>query len=279
MPTFSEKVRQRMEERRLSQQALAEAVGTSQSQVSSWLNQGAIPSTPFALKVARTLQLPLEYLVDDAMDVPQAALSETEQLILETVKGVGASYVLRSLLGIYESGVSHNSTRQSWKSTKFRSLQEMIRRYRRARDGCQTAETRAVAVARGIDILDAEIKEREHALKDMQSRLSAMRRDRAELQDQRDRLRSMATESMEEAEHLGLALRHRGIDPDAVSDEELSQAIEADTPYLTLRPESPTPQLATSQPPPLARLPMVRPPKSQKASSDRLADKPSGDKK
>lgn len=65
---FAAKVKLLLERYRMSQADLAEAVGTHQPQVSKWLNGGVMPSMPLALRVARALKVPLDFLMDDELE-------------------------------------------------------------------------------------------------------------------------------------------------------------------------------------------------------------------
>jgi transcriptional regulator with XRE-family HTH domain len=93
--TFAEKIRKRMVELKMSQTELAEGLGTNQPQVSAWLNQGVMPSTTYAVKVAKLLGLSLDYLLDDTVDDPPDHLQEIEKVLLMVARDVGISTVLR----------------------------------------------------------------------------------------------------------------------------------------------------------------------------------------
>lgn len=90
---FSEKVKALLESHRMSQAQLAEVVGTHQPQVSKWLNSGVVPSIPLALRVARALKVPLDYLVDDAQDdlrLP-SELGDDERAIIDLYRDLELS--------------------------------------------------------------------------------------------------------------------------------------------------------------------------------------------
>src|SRR5690349_2287368 len=98
--TFAEKVRKRLAEMNRSQADLAEAVGTNQPQVSSWLNQGVIPSTTSVVKASKFLGLSIDYLLDDSMEEPSRTLSEPELVLLDLAREFGMVRVLRAVAGL-----------------------------------------------------------------------------------------------------------------------------------------------------------------------------------
>jgi transcriptional regulator with XRE-family HTH domain len=83
--TFAEKVRNLLKAHRLSQSDLAEALGTSQPQVSRWLEGGTPPRSDYLLKMARTLGVSVDYLIDDEQDEPPQPpeLSDDERFVLQ----------------------------------------------------------------------------------------------------------------------------------------------------------------------------------------------------
>jgi predicted transcriptional regulator len=93
---FSDKVRKRMEELRLSQGDLAEAIGTAQPQVSSWLN-GATPSTAFVIKIAKALDVSIDYLLLDDMKSPPGTLTEGQRILLELAEEMGVATVIKAI--------------------------------------------------------------------------------------------------------------------------------------------------------------------------------------
>src|SRR5436309_14206232 len=89
--TFAEKVRGLLKSRRLSQSDLVEAQGTSQPQVSRWLEADTPPRADYLLKMARTLGVPADYLIDDDQDEPPQppALSDDERFVLQLYRDLG----------------------------------------------------------------------------------------------------------------------------------------------------------------------------------------------
>jgi transcriptional regulator with XRE-family HTH domain len=91
--TFAEKVRNLLKARRLSQSDLAEALGTSQPQVSRWLEAGTPPRSDYLLKMARVLGVPADYLIDADQDEPPRPpeLSDDERYLLQLYRDLGLS--------------------------------------------------------------------------------------------------------------------------------------------------------------------------------------------
>lgn len=64
--------------------------GIAKSTVSAWFSGTSKPNLDMSLKLSRAFDVPLEYLADDAMDVPPvAALAIEEKALLELAKEVG----------------------------------------------------------------------------------------------------------------------------------------------------------------------------------------------
>jgi transcriptional regulator with XRE-family HTH domain len=95
--TFAEKVRKRLREMKKTQGDLAEAIGTQQPQVSSWLNQGVIPSTPFVVKTAKYLRLSIDYLLDDTQEVEVIRVNAPEAPASPKVVSMEAALMLNKI--------------------------------------------------------------------------------------------------------------------------------------------------------------------------------------
>jgi transcriptional regulator with XRE-family HTH domain len=91
--TFAEKVRTLLKACRLSQSDLAEALGTSQPQVSRWLEASTPPRSDYLLKMARTLGVPVDYLIDAEQDEPPRppGLSDDERYLLQLYRDLRLS--------------------------------------------------------------------------------------------------------------------------------------------------------------------------------------------
>jgi transcriptional regulator with XRE-family HTH domain len=88
--TIGEKLKLLSDHYRLSQSALAEAAGVSQSQVSKWFRNVNTPDVYQAFRMARKLNVPLEFLADDEQNV--LASEEARRLeadILEAARDLG----------------------------------------------------------------------------------------------------------------------------------------------------------------------------------------------
>src|SRR4051794_10286382 len=90
---FAEKVRNLLKERRLSQSDLAEALGTSQPQVSRWLEGGTPPRWDYLLKMARALGVSVDYLIDAEQDEPPRPpeLTDDERFVLQLYRDLRLS--------------------------------------------------------------------------------------------------------------------------------------------------------------------------------------------
>lgn len=60
---FTERLRQVMEERKVSMTELAREIGTRQSTISNWMDRGTIPAADTALRVAMYLDVDLVWLI------------------------------------------------------------------------------------------------------------------------------------------------------------------------------------------------------------------------
>src|SRR3954469_22427334 len=91
--TFAEKVRNLLKARRLSQSELAEALGTSQPQVSRWLEGGTPPRWDYLLKMARTLGVSADYLIAAEQDEPPQppSLTDDERFVLQLYRDLRLS--------------------------------------------------------------------------------------------------------------------------------------------------------------------------------------------
>lgn len=97
-----EKLRKHRIEKRMTQQALAEVIGVVQTHIAKWEGGGGRPYYDQALKLARALDVPVEYLIDDEMESPSEAhggveLSEGDRAVLAIVRKRGLSWVMLAL--------------------------------------------------------------------------------------------------------------------------------------------------------------------------------------
>ena len=85
MLEFSKRVKEELSYLNKTQADLARFLSVSQSSVQQWLQKGSIPAADTALKIARFLNVPLEYLIDGtrAEGRKSARLSDYEKRLLE----------------------------------------------------------------------------------------------------------------------------------------------------------------------------------------------------
>lgn len=87
---FSEKLSLLLDRQGLLAADLARELGTAASTVSNWLNgRGSLPRPSNLLKIARFLDVPVEYLADDDATAPRPGLTEQQQRILWLAEIVG----------------------------------------------------------------------------------------------------------------------------------------------------------------------------------------------
>lgn len=91
---FPSKVRKLLDACRMSQADLAESLGTSQQQVSRWLESGKPPKADYLLRLARALGVTVDYLIDDTQDepAPTSGLRPDEVYLVRVVRGIGLGF-------------------------------------------------------------------------------------------------------------------------------------------------------------------------------------------
>lgn len=99
---FPKKLAMLMERSRLSQQALANRVGLQQSRISKWTTGKGEPSLKQAVELARVLDVPLEYLADDAIDEPPPAPSKAQMIVMQLIEDMGYDEARRRLAQVIE---------------------------------------------------------------------------------------------------------------------------------------------------------------------------------
>jgi transcriptional regulator with XRE-family HTH domain len=88
---LNEKLLKLCDERGLdSQRDLARLAKLSKSSVSRWVNGETRPRMLQALKLARALKVPLEYLIDDAMEEMPPVLPPDEEFVLRVYRNLKA---------------------------------------------------------------------------------------------------------------------------------------------------------------------------------------------
>ena len=85
MLEFSKRVKEELSYLNKTQADLARFLNVSQSSVQQWLQKGSIPAADTALKIARFLDVPLEYLIDGTRpeEKKPVQLSDYEKRLLE----------------------------------------------------------------------------------------------------------------------------------------------------------------------------------------------------
>jgi transcriptional regulator with XRE-family HTH domain len=109
---FSEKVRGLLKAHRMSQHDLAKALGTSQQQVSRWLEANAPPKPAgHLLRMARTLEVTADFLIDPEQEQPQpSGLSKDDEMILRLARILGFNEAISRLMAA-PSGVAGVTSR------------------------------------------------------------------------------------------------------------------------------------------------------------------------
>jgi transcriptional regulator with XRE-family HTH domain len=96
---LSEKIPMLVKRMGITQAELARAIGTYPSRISEWASEEGKPSIQQALRMARALNVSLDYLADDAQDdPPQMLSSEWERKVWEIVKEIGAEAAWKKLV-------------------------------------------------------------------------------------------------------------------------------------------------------------------------------------
>lgn len=84
--------------RRIKQGELARMIGVDPARLSEWKKDVGKPSIDHAFRMARLLDVPLDYLADDSLDEPvPVGLSEAERLVLGLVRSMGLDEAHRRL--------------------------------------------------------------------------------------------------------------------------------------------------------------------------------------
>jgi transcriptional regulator with XRE-family HTH domain len=97
MARLNEKIRTLATSRGLDKAGLARLIDSSQTTVGPWWNGTKRPDLSNALKLAKALGVPLEFLADDDLDVPSvlppiaSEISPDEAALLEVVRASGVS--------------------------------------------------------------------------------------------------------------------------------------------------------------------------------------------
>lgn len=97
--TMVEKLDLALDERGWTQSAFEQAALLSANRISKWKNGTGEPTAKQALRMARLLDLPLEYLIDDDQAEPGGMpVSEREKQVWEAIRTLGVDEAWRRLL-------------------------------------------------------------------------------------------------------------------------------------------------------------------------------------
>lgn len=101
----NEKIRLLCRLRKLKGKDLASALDVHPSTVSRWLGGKSEPDIRMFLRLARTLEVPMEFFVDEEMEeVPNwDSLTGKERALIEAAKVVGYDRAMRRLMNVPES--------------------------------------------------------------------------------------------------------------------------------------------------------------------------------
>lgn len=91
---FPSKLRRRLKDLRLSQQAIADRIGCSQTLVSSWANGRNVPDIHQGLALAKLLETTLDTLVNPDKSIP----TQSEVLLFQIIDSIGVDESIRRLL-------------------------------------------------------------------------------------------------------------------------------------------------------------------------------------
>jgi transcriptional regulator with XRE-family HTH domain len=98
---FAEKLGRRIAELGLSQEDVADAIGSYQSTISNWIQENRLPKIGYLIRLAEVLGTTLDYLVNDAIPIGQHAYNKEEELILAMARALGYDESKRRLLQMF----------------------------------------------------------------------------------------------------------------------------------------------------------------------------------
>jgi transcriptional regulator with XRE-family HTH domain len=217
---FAEKVRRRLAELNLTQADLAQAVGTSQPQISTWLKAGTIPSSEYALKISKILKVSVEYLLDDSSDEPKGdGLDPAGQFVLQLVREVGGTTVLRQLV-LRKADVSPELTDHlvRFEERYKANLAELTRRRREADHLRRTLRR----IDSEMDFINREIIAVEHKTAQARAELGALETIQSDLYRRRDALDVARAE-------CGRAINRQTLPPSSPTDCQVNAAPQRET--------------------------------------------------
>jgi len=84
-----QKIRRAIDARGITQDALERSIGLPQGRISKWAGGQGEPTARQAWRIARAIGVPLEYLIDDEMTEPGAALDYDTRALVDTYQALG----------------------------------------------------------------------------------------------------------------------------------------------------------------------------------------------
>jgi transcriptional regulator with XRE-family HTH domain len=100
-----EKLEAVLRARGLTQSSFEKLASLSENRISKWKNDQGEPTVRQALRMARILDVPLDYLADDDLnDLPSATMTERERQVWEVVRTIGPDEAWRRLVGWRPAG-------------------------------------------------------------------------------------------------------------------------------------------------------------------------------
>jgi transcriptional regulator with XRE-family HTH domain len=98
-----EKILESARRKGVGQLALERAADLPKNRISKWKDGVGEPTAAQALRIARVLGVPVEYLADDAMDEPPAP--DVPQDVLDTIHRLTVDVARNRLLGLPDLGI------------------------------------------------------------------------------------------------------------------------------------------------------------------------------
>ncbi len=92
--TISERIFEEMKKKKITQQALANALGTKQSTVASWKRLGTQPSSNLIIPISKILDVSIEYLLI-GQESEREYYTEDERKLITVYRGTNETGKLR----------------------------------------------------------------------------------------------------------------------------------------------------------------------------------------
>jgi len=97
---FADKITMLLDRRGWTQRELSRRAKVSHTTVGNWINDGRLPDIEVAARLARVLDVPLEYLADADQDQPPTRVGADELALLDVMRsrGITPADVLKLLV-------------------------------------------------------------------------------------------------------------------------------------------------------------------------------------